>query len=96
MDYSNVEEAIADYCYAYGDAAYRLGYSDGVLAGMENGADGQKSVPSLKDMASLVCIYDAVRILNIIMLGGAELHLESNIMAWFVIGVILLFWVTLL
>jgi hypothetical protein len=76
--YTGVEDAIARYCYVYGETAYCLGYSDGRLTGMEQGADGKKSVLSLEDMTSLVYMYDAIKKLNITMLGDIITHQKEN------------------
>jgi len=76
--YIRVEDAVNRYCYIYGETAYRLGYSDGTLAGMEKSTDGKKSVLSLGDMTSLIYMYDAIKQLNITMLGNVEVHQREN------------------
>lgn len=76
--FSCVEEAMAEYTYIYGETAYRLGYSDGMLAGMEQGSDRSKTIFSLEDMSSLISIYDAIKKLNIIMLGRLEVHQKEE------------------
>ena len=67
-----IDDVIADYMYIYGKAAYRLGYSDGILTGAEKGNCGRKTVFTLEDMYSMVVMYDAVKKLNITMLGSME------------------------
>lgn len=76
--FSHVEDAISEYSYVYGKTAYRLGYSDGMLVGIEQGADREKTIFSLEDMTSLVSIYDAIKKLNIIMLGELEVHRKGE------------------
>lgn len=76
--YTSVEDAITRYCYAYGETAYCLGHSDGRLIGMEQGPDGKKSILSLEDMTSLVYMYDAIRQMNITMLGDIKIHQKEN------------------
>lgn len=56
-----VEDAFLEYNVSYGESAYRKGLSDGILLGMEQEADGSKTVLALEDMANLISIYDAVR-----------------------------------
>ena len=43
---------------------------------MEQEADGSKSILALEDMANLISIYDAVRQLKKVMLGGKDEHWE--------------------
>ena len=71
-----VEDAFIEYTATYGEAAYRKGFSDGILIGMEQEADGSKSVLALEDMANLISIYDAVRQLKKVLLGRKEEHWE--------------------
>lgn len=67
-------DGIGRYNYSYGETAYRLGYEDGVRAGMEQKAAGKRSMLSLEDMTDLVRMYDAVKRLNITLHGGNEYH----------------------
>lgn len=73
-----IDDAIADYMYIYGKAAYRLGYSDGILTGAEKGNCGRKTVFTLEDMYSMVVMYDAVKKLNITMLGSMEARCKEE------------------
>lgn len=67
-------DSIGRYNYSYGEAAYRLGYEDGVRAGMEQKAAGKRSMFSLEDMTDMVRMYDAVKQLNITLFGHNEYH----------------------
>ncbi len=65
-------DAIPELMYTYGRTAYHLGYSDGILTGTEDGKAGNRTVFKLEDMCNLVIIYDAVKQLNITILGSVE------------------------
>lgn len=67
-------DGIGRYNYAYGEAAYRLGYEDGVRVGLEKKAAGKRSMFSMEDMADMVRMYDAVKLLNVTLLGQNEYH----------------------
>ena len=67
-------DGIGRYNYAYGEAAYRLGYEDGIRVGMEKKAAGKRSMLSLEDMTDMVRMYDAVKQLNITLFGHNEYH----------------------
>lgn len=67
-------DSIGRYNYSYGETAYRLGYEDGVRAGMEQKAAGKRSMFSLEDMTDMVRMYDAVKQLNITLFGQNEYH----------------------
>ena len=71
--YRQVEKAVTDYNIMYGQAAYRQGFEDGVNVGKEQSLDGQKTIFSLQDMIHMVAIYDAVKQLNVTLLGD-NLH----------------------
>ena len=62
------------YDIAYGQTAYSLGYSDGVEAGMEKGADGKQTILSVEDMSYMVMAYDAIKKINETLLGTFEPH----------------------
>lgn len=62
------------YDIAYGQTAYSLGYSDGVEAGMEKGADGTHTILSVEDMSHMVTAYDAIKEINQTLLGKFEPH----------------------
>lgn len=72
-----VEEIFVEYSASYGEAAYRRGLSDGILVGVEQEADGKKSVLTLEDMTNLIFVYDAVRQLKKVLLGRMDEHWED-------------------
>lgn len=76
--FDQLEDVLSKYTYLYGETAYRLGYSDGVLAGMEQEADGQTTILSLKDMETLIRIYDAVEKLHYTLFGCIEVHRKED------------------
>ena len=59
--YNKVEDKVMQYISFYAETAYRLGVKDGVSLGMEQGADGKKTILSLEDMVHIMHIYDAVK-----------------------------------
>ncbi len=67
--YDKVEDKVIQYISLYAEAAYKLGVKDGVKIGMEQKADGDKTILSMEDMVHIIYIYDAVKKLNCIMLG---------------------------
>ena len=62
------------YEIAYGQTAYSLGYSDGVEAGMEKGAEGKHTILTVEDMSDMVTAYDAIKKINETLLGTFEPH----------------------
>lgn len=62
------------YDIVYGETAYCLGYSDGIEAGMEKGADGKHTILSVEDMSYMIIAYDAIREMNKLLLGKYEIH----------------------
>ena len=62
----------------YSEEAYKLGFEDGIPIGMEKGADGRKSVLSLKDMKDMVSVYDAVQELKGTMLRSRKEYWEEG------------------
>lgn len=62
----------------YGETSYRLGMRDGIEIGREQAADRGKTFLSFEDMVTLVMIYEAVKKLNITMLGELTLHSEGE------------------
>lgn len=77
LSLQSVEDVFLEYNSAYGETAYRMGYSDGVMVGMEQEPDGIKSVLTFEDMKNLICVYDAVRQLEKILLGRSGEHWED-------------------
>lgn len=72
LAFDNVESIFLNYSVAYGEAAYRLGFSDGIQIGMEQKFDERKSFLTLKDMTGLISVYDAIRQLKQLLLGNAD------------------------
>ena len=72
-----VEDVFLEYNASYGEAAYRKGLSDGILIGIEQEANGRKSVLALEDMANLISVYDVVRQLKKVLLGRMDEHWED-------------------
>lgn len=56
--YSEYEDELSKTNCLYSEEAYKLGFEDGLMIGMEKEPDGRKSVLSIEDMTALVCIYD--------------------------------------
>lgn len=75
---NKIWDSIGRYNYSYGEAAYRLGYEDGVRVGMEKKAAGKRSMFSLEDMTDMVRMYDAVKQLNITLFGHNEYHEKED------------------
>ena len=75
---NKIWDSIGIYNYSYGEAAYRLGYEDGVRVGMEKKAAGKRSMFSLEDMTDMVRMYDAVKQLNITLFGHNEYHEKED------------------
>ena len=71
-------DAIPELMYTYGMTAYHLGYSDGILTDTEDGKTGCRTVFTLGDMCNLVIIYDAVKQLNITVLGSMEARSKNE------------------
>lgn len=60
LAFDNVESIFLNYSVAYGEAAYRLGFSDGIQIGKEQKFDERKSFLTIEDMTRLISVYDAV------------------------------------
>lgn len=71
-------DAMPELMYTYGMTAYHMGYSDGILTGTEDGKTGGRTVFTLEDMCNLVIIYDAVKQLNITVLGSMEARSKNE------------------
>lgn len=76
--YGEYEEELSKTNCLYSEEAYRLGYEDGILIGMEREADGRKSVLSVEDMTAMVSVYDAVQELKVVMLGKRKEYWEKG------------------
>ncbi len=59
--YCEYEEELSKTNCIYSEEAYKLGFEDGILIGMEKDPDGRKSVLSLEDMTTMVSVYDAIQ-----------------------------------
>ena len=77
LAFDNVESIFLNYSVAYGEAAYRLGFSDGIQIGMEQKFDERKSFLTFEDMTRLISVYDAVRKLKKVLLGSVDEHWEE-------------------
>lgn len=76
--YGEYEEELSKTNCIYSEEAYKLGFEDGILIGMEKEPDGRKSVLSLQDMTAMVSVYDAVQELKEAMLGSRREHWEQG------------------
>ncbi len=80
--FNKLEDEWSKYNIMYGEESYRLGFEDGVQIASERKIRAKGSVLSLKDMTHLICMYDAVKKLNEILLGTWEiLDREGGILA---------------
>lgn len=68
-----IEDALSEYTYAYGKTVYRLGYSDGIKIGVEQGITDKRTCLSLEDMSNLISLYDAVKELKITLFGTLDI-----------------------
>lgn len=62
----------------FSEEAYKLGFEDGFMIGMEKEPDGRKSVLSIEDMTVMVSVYDSVQKLKETMLGGKSEYWEKS------------------
>ncbi len=67
--YDRLEDEWTKYNILYGEEAYRLGFQDGVQTASEREIRAKGSVLSFTDMTHLVYLYDAVKKLNVFLLG---------------------------
>lgn len=82
--YCDYEDELSKTNCIYSEEAYKLGFDDGILIGVEKKPDGRKSVLSLDDMTALVAVYDSVQKLKKTMLGGkSEYWEEGGVLATF-------------
>lgn len=77
LAFDEIEEMFLKYNFICSETAYKLGYTDGILVGMERRPDGKKSVLSLEDMATLISVYDSFRQLKKVILGRLDEHWED-------------------
>lgn len=78
LSLQSVEDIFLEYNSSYGEAAYRMGYSDGVMVGVEQEPDGKKSVLSVEDMTNLISVYDAIQHLKKVLLGRTNEYCENE------------------
>lgn len=76
--YGEYEDELSKTNCIYSEEAYKLGFEDGILIGMEKKPDGRKSVLSLEDMTAMVSVYDAVQVLKEAMLGSRKEYWEEG------------------
>lgn len=76
--YDKYEEELSKTNCLYSEEAYKLGFEDGILMGMEKEPDGRKSVLSLEDMIAMVSVYDAVQALKETLLGSRKEYWEEG------------------
>lgn len=72
--YDTLENEWTKYNIMYGEESYRLGVEDGVQIASERGIRVQGSVLSFKDMTHLIYLYDAVKKLNMFLVGEWEIY----------------------
>lgn len=71
-----LDESVGEYSCEYGEAAYVLGFHDGLDMGLEhlaykNGNQLCSAAPlTMEDMTDLIYIYDAYKALNVFLLGN--------------------------
>lgn len=76
--YYDYEDELSKTNCIYSEEAYKLGFEDGILIGVEKKPDGRKSVLSLDDMTALVSVYDAFQNLKATMLGSRKEYWEEG------------------
>lgn len=82
--YDKYEEELSKANCIYSEEAYKLGFEDGLMIGVEKKPDGRKSVLSLEDMTALIVVYASVQKLKETMLGGkSEYWEEGGVLATF-------------
>lgn len=67
--YDRLEDEWTKYNILYGEEAYRLGFEDGVQIASEKEIRVKGSVLCFQDMTHLIYLYDAVKKLNMFLLG---------------------------
>ncbi|MDE7327023.1 MAG: hypothetical protein K2N63_12265 [Lachnospiraceae bacterium] len=69
-----LEKEWIEYDVRYGEESYRLGVEDGIQLVSEGKIRAKGSVLDVKDMTHLIYMYDAIKKLNIILLGEWEIY----------------------
>lgn len=67
--YDALDDAWTEYNIMYGEESYRLGFEDGMHIVSERKIREKGSILSFKDMTHLVYLYDAVKKINMLLLG---------------------------
>lgn len=67
--FDRLEEEWSKYNIRYGEESYRLGVEDGIQLACEKEMRAKGSVLDVKDMTHLVYLYDAVKKINVFLLG---------------------------
>lgn len=67
--YDRLEGEWTKYNIRYGEESYHLGFEDGMQLASERGIRAKGSVLDVKDMTHLVYLYDAVKKINVFLLG---------------------------
>ena len=76
--YDRLEDEWTKYNILYGEESYRLGFEDGMRIASEREIRAKGSVLSFKDMTHLIYLYDAVKKLNVFLLGGWDNYDRDN------------------
>ena len=79
--YDILESEWTKYNIMYGEESYRLGFDDGVQTASERKIRAKGSVLSFQDMTHLIYLYDAVKKLNMFLVGEWKIYdRESGIL----------------
>lgn len=76
--YDTLENEWTKYNIMYGEESYRLGFEDGMQIASEREIRAKGSVLSFIDMTCLVYLYDAVKKLNMFLLGEWDNYDRSS------------------
>lgn len=79
--YDEFEEEFSKYNCLYSEEAYKLGFEDAIEVAAEHQLKTKKSVLKAQDMEHMVCLYDAAKKLDTMLLGQGEVcHGEGGIL----------------
>ena len=76
--YDRLEDEWTKYNILYGEESYRLGFEDGMQIASEKKIRAKGSVLSFQDMTHLIYLYDAVKKLNVFLLGEWDNYDRDN------------------
>lgn len=76
--FNSLEYEWGKYNIWYGEESYRLGFEDGIQLASEKKFRLSGSVLSYQDMVHLIYIYDAIKKLNKLLLGGWEVKRQDG------------------